>query len=133
MAFLYLPVLFLVLFSFNDRRTVGLPFEGFTLDWYDQALGNARLLDAVFEHDRRGGRRGCAGHDHRDHGRVPAGPRQTSATRELHGVVATMPIMFPGMLLGIGILIFLRRVLDLRFAAHRAVAATWCSRRRSSS
>ena len=44
--------------------------------------------------------------------------RYPGATR----VVATLPIMLPGMLLGIGLLIFMRRVLDLQLSLLTVVA-----------
>ena len=47
MAFLYLPIVLLVLFSFNEPRTPGLPITGLTLDWYEEALTNRVLLEAV--------------------------------------------------------------------------------------
>ena len=47
MAFLYAPIVLLVLFSFNTPRTPGLPIVGLTLDWYHRALTNRILLDAV--------------------------------------------------------------------------------------
>jgi len=121
LGFLYLPIAFMVLLSFNDSRIVGLPFVGFTLEWYDTAMNNRILLDAVWNTACvaigvavlatligtmaafvlvRGGIR------------YPGGAR----------VIATMPIMFPGMLLGIGILIFLRRILDLDLSLLTVVA-----------
>ena len=45
-----------------------------------------------------------------------------SAIRAAARIVATLPIMLPGMLLGIGILIFLRRVLDLQLSLLTVVA-----------
>ncbi|MDH3594399.1 MAG: ABC transporter permease [Rhodospirillales bacterium] len=36
LGFLYLPVLFLPLFSFNDATTIAFPLKGFTLRWYEQ-------------------------------------------------------------------------------------------------
>ncbi len=45
--FLYLPIVLLIIFSFNDSTLLVFPFKGFTLKWY-QSLSNAReLLDAV--------------------------------------------------------------------------------------
>lgn len=54
-AFLYLPIFFLVLFSFNDYIIPSLPFRGFTLKWYEElaydfvlheALGNSLFVAA---------------------------------------------------------------------------------------
>ena len=34
LAFIYVPVLFLPLFSFNDSIYIAFPLKGFTLEWY---------------------------------------------------------------------------------------------------
>ncbi len=47
LVFLYLPIAFLVLFSFNEPRTPGLPIVNLTLHWYEVAAGNSLLLEAV--------------------------------------------------------------------------------------
>src|SRR5438045_9188617 len=56
LALLYVPLLILILFSFNDSIIIALPFKRFTLEWYRQvladpgvlgALGNALLLPAA--------------------------------------------------------------------------------------
>jgi spermidine/putrescine transport system permease protein len=46
-AFLYLPILVLIVFSFNDREFVSFPWEGFTLRWYQEFVRNAALLTAL--------------------------------------------------------------------------------------
>ena len=46
-AFLYLPILLLVLFSFNDSRLVTV-WGGFSLRWYGELLNNELLLDAAW-------------------------------------------------------------------------------------
>jgi spermidine/putrescine transport system permease protein len=44
---LYGPLVLLVVFSFNDSIIIALPFRGATLRWYEEALTNARLLQAL--------------------------------------------------------------------------------------
>ncbi len=44
--FLYAPLLTLVAFSFNDSRR-NIVWRGFTLDYYDKALNNASLMEAL--------------------------------------------------------------------------------------
>jgi spermidine/putrescine transport system permease protein len=121
LVFLYLPIAFMVLLSFNDSRVVGLPIQALTLDWYGRALSNRILLDAVWNTvvvaigvcvmaTLVGTMAAFV--------LVRGGIRYQGAAR----VVATMPIMFPGMLLGIGILIFLRRILDLDLSLYTVVA-----------
>jgi spermidine/putrescine transport system permease protein len=45
-AFLYLPIAILVLFSLN-AGDLAFPLEGFTTDWYERFLTNPALLDAL--------------------------------------------------------------------------------------
>lgn len=44
---LYLPVVVLVIFSFNDNMVTTLPLRGFTLDWYHKAFSNEDMLRAA--------------------------------------------------------------------------------------
>ena len=44
--FLYSPIVALVLYSFNDSR-VNVVWRGFTLKYYEKALGNAGLMEAM--------------------------------------------------------------------------------------
>ncbi len=47
LAFVYIPVLFLPLFSFNDSSIIALPLRGFTLQWYAQAFADERLVRSL--------------------------------------------------------------------------------------
>ncbi len=44
-AFLYIPILLLVIFSFNDSK-LNIQWEGFTLKWYAALMGNETILHA---------------------------------------------------------------------------------------
>jgi spermidine/putrescine transport system permease protein len=46
-AFLFAPIVVLIVFSFNDSRR-NFQWRGFTLDWYPRLLANDELLDALF-------------------------------------------------------------------------------------
>jgi spermidine/putrescine transport system permease protein len=46
LAFLYIPVLLLPLFSFNDSLYMAFPIEGFTLRWYEEMIHTEALIDA---------------------------------------------------------------------------------------
>jgi len=46
-AFLYAPILILIVFSFNDRKFVSFPWGGFTLKWYQGFLQNQVLLGSL--------------------------------------------------------------------------------------
>jgi spermidine/putrescine transport system permease protein len=45
-AFLFAPIVVLIIFSFNDSRRTFI-WRGFTLDWYPRLFANADLLDAL--------------------------------------------------------------------------------------
>jgi putative spermidine/putrescine transport system permease protein len=48
MAFLYVPLLVILLYAFNSRRTLKWPIPGLTLDWFDKAFHNPGVRDALF-------------------------------------------------------------------------------------
>ncbi len=47
LAFLYVPVLFLPLFSFNNSVFIAFPLSGFTTQWYGQMLADDAMLHAL--------------------------------------------------------------------------------------
>lgn len=46
-AFLYVPILLLVVFSFNKSK-LGIRWTGFTTDWYGKLFTNSTLLDSFY-------------------------------------------------------------------------------------
>ena len=48
LAFLYLPIVVLIIFSFNDSRSLTLPLSGFTWHWYESMLANRDLLTSIW-------------------------------------------------------------------------------------
>lgn len=46
-AFIFLPVVVLIFFSFQDGRLPVPPFKGFTLDWYAKVISNRDLVEAM--------------------------------------------------------------------------------------
>lgn len=46
-VFIFLPVVVLVLFSFQDSRLPVPPFDGPTLKWYAQVLGDRGMMEAL--------------------------------------------------------------------------------------
>ena len=46
-AYLYVPVLFLPLFSFNDSIYISFPLRGWTLKWYQTMFANEALHRAL--------------------------------------------------------------------------------------
>ena len=45
--FLYTPIITLMVFSFNESKTMG-KWTGFTLKWYQQLFSNQRLMSALY-------------------------------------------------------------------------------------
>jgi spermidine/putrescine transport system permease protein len=120
-VFLYLPIVFMIAFSFDDSSTPGLPIQGPTLRWYDVMLHNRQLLRAV--------------------GNtitvsvvvavlatiigtmaafvlVRGGIRYRNATR----VAFMLPIMVPGVLIGVSLLIYFARAADLQLSLVTVIA-----------
>ena len=46
-AFLYAPIVILLIFSFNNSQLPSFPLSGFTLHWYHQFLTNSELQNAL--------------------------------------------------------------------------------------
>ena len=51
LAFLYAPVLFLPLFSFNDSVFIAFPLSGFTTQWYEQMFSDDAMLHVALLDD----------------------------------------------------------------------------------
>jgi putative spermidine/putrescine transport system permease protein len=47
LAFIYLPLLVIALYAFNDRTTQAWPIQGLTLKWFGKALDNPGARDAL--------------------------------------------------------------------------------------
>ncbi len=45
--FLYLPIITLAVFSFNDSKSMA-KWSGFSLRWYEKLLDNSRIMDALY-------------------------------------------------------------------------------------
>jgi ABC-type spermidine/putrescine transport system permease subunit II len=116
--FLYAPLLVIALFSFNDSETQTLPFEGFSTRWYDGMLENEALKEAAFYSLKvsllavaigvvLGTAFALLVH------RV-LGPR----TRGLVQGLLAVPVVLPGVVLGISLLVVFRTIkLDPGFLA----------------
>ena len=79
-AFLYLPILLLLVFSFNDSLMPSFPLSGFTLHWYGDFIHDGELrgaletsaIVAALSSPRRGVSRAAGV----DRARAPALPRE---------------------------------------------------------
>jgi len=121
MVFLYLPILFLIVFSFDESSTPGLPITGFTLHWYGVLLDNRVLIRAVgnsitvavvvaFLATVIGTMAAFVV--------VRGGIRYPNVTR----IAFTLPIMVPGVLIGVSLLIYFARAADLQLSLVTVIA-----------
>jgi ABC-type spermidine/putrescine transport system permease subunit II len=121
LVFLYVPIVFMIAFSFDESATPGLPIQGPTLRWYDVMLHNRQLLRAV------GNTVTVAAivailatiiGTMAAFVLVRGGLRRPNATR----IAFTLPIMIPGVLIGVSLLIYFARAADLPLSLGTVIA-----------
>jgi spermidine/putrescine transport system permease protein len=104
--FLYIPVILLAAFSFNQSRAGNLPFTAFTLDWYRDLFQDYLVIDAF-----KNSLMVATGTSILATivGTAAAFPLVRSQFRfkENLRVIFLLPMMLPGLLLGVALLIFL--------------------------
>jgi ABC-type spermidine/putrescine transport system permease subunit II len=119
--FLYLPIVFMVAFSFDESATPGLPIQGPTLHWYDVMINNRQLLTAV--------------------GNTVSVSLIVAVLATIIGTMAafvlvrgrlrypngirilfTLPIMVPGVLIGIALLVFFSRAFHANLSLVTVIA-----------
>ena len=109
LGFLYIPVLFLPLFSFNDSIYISFPIKGWTLQWYRDMFANDAMFHALMNSLKVGtatsffstilGVLGAkAVTRYRMPGKVPV------------IFVIMVPLVIPGIIIGVAILILLNRI-----------------------
>jgi spermidine/putrescine transport system permease protein len=119
-AFLFTPIALLVLFSFNANRYGTFPITGWTLDWYSTALSNYQIQDAVqtslqvaLEVTAISTIVGTAAAFPLVRSRLPF----RSGLR----VSLTLPILIPGLLIGVALLSWFTNVFNLQLSVETAV------------
>ncbi len=121
LGYLYLPILFLILFSFEDGNSVGFPVTGLTLRWYQGLPENTPLLGAIWQSVTTAAVVAVAATLVGAMAAFPlvrSGMRYPNAAR----ILFTMPIMMPGLIIGIGILIFLANFLKIQLSQLTVIA-----------
>ena len=121
LAFLYLPIAFLILFSFEQAATPGFPITGLTLHWYETMLSDSSIQKALLLSVEVAVIVALLATIIGTMAAFPlvrGGVRFPGAAR----VLFTLPIMFPGFLIGIGLLIFFRRAVGLQLGVDTVIA-----------
>lgn len=120
-VFLYMPIVFMIVFSFDESATPGLPITGFTLQWYEAMLNNRVLLRAVGNSITVAAVVAILATIIGTMAAfvlVRTRIRFPNATR----IVFTLPIMVPGVLIGVSLLIYFARVMDLSLSLGTVIA-----------
>ena len=106
LAFLYVPVLFLPLFSFNDSVFIAFPLTGFTTKWYGEMLSDTAMQHALMNSLKVGAAvslistlLGLLAARALTRYRVPGGSLVLGIT--------SLPLLIPEIVLGISLLILL--------------------------
>ncbi|HVZ70517.1 MAG TPA: ABC transporter permease [Rhizomicrobium sp.] len=109
LAFLYVPVLFLPLFSFNDSAFIAFPLAGFTTKWYGQMLADDAMHSALWNSLKVGAAvalistaLGLLAAKALTRYRLPGGAAVLGFT--------SLPLFIPDIVLGISLLILLNTV-----------------------
>lgn len=119
-VYVFAPIVFLVLFSFNANPSGAFPITGLTTTWYEEMLGDFELRDAFWtslEVALQVTAISVVVGTAAAFPLVRARIRFRSAVR----IGVTLPIMLPGLLIGISLLVLLTTVLDLQLSSRTAV------------
>ena len=118
--FLFAPILVLVAFSFNANRYGTFPFTGWTLHWYGQVFHDYQIKDALFTTLRISAEVTAVA---TFVGTAAAFPLVRSRLPFRSGVRIgmTLPIMIPGLLIGVSLLVLLTDVFHLQLSEQTAV------------
>ncbi len=118
--FLFAPIAVLVLFSFNANQYGTFPFTGWTTHWYGQVFGDYQIRDALSTTIRVALEVTLIS---TFVGTAAAFPLVRSRLPFRSGVriAMTLPIMIPGLLIGVSLLVLLTSVFHFQLSPQTAV------------
>jgi spermidine/putrescine transport system permease protein len=119
-VFLFAPILVLVAFSFNANQYGTFPFTGWTLHWYGQVFHDYQIKDALFTTLRISAEVTAIA---TFVGTAAAFPLVRSRLPFRSGIRIgmTLPIMIPGLLIGVSLLVLLTDTFHLQLSEQTAV------------
>jgi spermidine/putrescine transport system permease protein len=119
-AFLFVPIALLVLFSFNANRYGTFPITGWTLKWYRSAVDNYQIRDALRATLKIAGEVTLVSVVV---GTAAAFPLVRSRLRFRDGIRIgfVLPIMIPGLLIGVSLLVLFTGPLHVPLSPQTAV------------
>lgn len=114
-TFLYLPILLLIVFSFNDSVTLTFPLQGFTLRWYRELAEAGTLLQSVVNSLVVGVLSALVA---TVLGTLAAMGvlRFNFPGRNLFLAMAGVPLVIPAIVLGVALLILFRQLVDVQLS-----------------
>ena len=116
LAFLYLPILVLVVFSFNSSR-YGASWEGFTWDWYGKLLSDRKILASTWNSLVVAASSSLLATAMGTFAAVSRGEEPTPAARAKDAFFY-IPLLIPELMLAVGFLLFFGTLkLDLGLGA----------------
>lgn len=118
--FLFAPIVLLVLFSFNANEYGTFPFTGWTTDWYAQVFSNYQIKDALSTTLRVAAEVTVIS---TVVGTAAAFPlvRSRLPFRSAVRIGFTLPIMIPGLLIGVSLLVLLTSTFHFQLSPQTAV------------
>lgn len=119
-AFLYLPVVVLIIFSFNDNKLTTWPLAGFTWHWYHDAFSNRELMAALWNsiYVATIATALCVGLG------VPAGialDRINFPGKLLFRRLVLLPLVLPGIVTGLAMMIMFTKVFGMRLSLETVI------------
>jgi len=119
-VFLFAPIAMLVLFSFNANKYGTFPFTGWTGHWYGQVFSDYQIKDALYTTLRISAEVTAIA---TVVGTAAAFPLVRSRVPFRSGVRIgmTLPIMIPGLLIGVSLLVLLTSVFHFQLSEQTAV------------
>jgi spermidine/putrescine transport system permease protein len=118
--FLFAPIVMLVLFSFNANQYGTFPFTGWTGHWYGQVFNDYQIKDALMTTLRVAGEVTAISTFVGTSAAFPL-VRSRLRFRSAVRIGMTLPIMIPGLLIGVSLLILLTSVFHLTLNEQTAV------------
>lgn len=118
--FLFAPIVLLVLFSFNGNQYASFPITGWTFKWYREVFGDLQIQDALRTTLKVAAQVTVVSVVI---GTAAAFPLVRGRLRFAGGlrVTMTLPIMIPGILIGVSLLILYTQVLHVELTPRTAV------------
>ena len=106
LAFLYIPVMLLPLFSFNDGIYIAFPMKGFTTQWYEEMFTDQAMHKALWNSIQVGAFTSVVATFFGVLGAKAVTRYRIVGVKPMMGIIM-LPLVVPGIILGVALLILL--------------------------